>query len=912
MSLPNILDIFNKFKASAMDDDNCEILQSEIELEWSRQFHAKSSDQDPVTGQMYTDLMNDLLSTLQSGKTSPLLMRICQSMNGPQPTQSDIIVLLMCRHYSFGLDEALSNEQNSKSKKREPRDLNLDNFSRMITTCNNDLGSHILYNGPCDVIGRRVFSFVTEELELQIKYFEVFDSTIRPIHCAILLRNVTILDALTEESRQVEQIKRKNDVCNEKTFQKNLHEKDFVRRFDSNLSVEPCLVHDEEYPRFYSPLSLAAKLYIKMAHFNNYDHEREKLEEIIQILIWRQFKILVYDGSNDVVQPIVFFINQLRYFKQEQFVAKTRFESLIERLITTTSARLKKGAISKRLGDSLLFSPSRVLESEKTLMSGQFRTALQASALVNSLKLVRCVMQSLQDHQKLHTEVGNTIKTTDALTLAIWEYNIPITKTLLDNGFPLQKNKEILGRVIYNAIVMDGIKSKTIMTQMVFGKVKNKNTAIKWNLSYDDWFVRNGSFKNVKLRRFESPAVSPLVLGLLTKSVELVKALLYRGVSPDGIDFNNHLGVSIDHHPLHMVYFLAKYGAPNISQQYQTIFSSLVCADSLAKFSSPQLKDIYSWSVDLECLNSLKLNEREDPTKFILYDRDFKGLPPCLSMAMYYRFNQSGCMSADTLIDKLININQPCQNKPANVIYQILAERFSQKEFDRITEFNFPNFVWDNDGANSAIVPDFLNKGPIASNGSLIKEYFNPKSRFRSGDGPNGYVDGSVISPTPPPISDTDVLASKQAASQTDMRNDSHEDKVQIEKYLDFESYTRHLEWLIVNGERKRKKLKLEVGDILKMKGRILLSTALLGSYSVDFGLGILKQARFERINNFALSTKSKFLYEAKLAVFSNHVIDYLIEDIMDKSGVDELCAVFDAIPEDYIGFVSIFESFPY
>ena len=30
------------------------------------------------------------------------------------------------------------------------------------------------------------------------------------------------------------------------------------------------------------------------------------------------------------------------------------------------------------------------------------------------------------------------------------------------------------------------------------------------------------------------------------------------------------------------------------------------------------------------------------------------------------------------------------------------------------------------------------------------------------------------------------------------------------------------------------------------------------------------------------------------------------------KSGVDELRAVFDAIPEDYIGFVSIFESFPY
>ena len=77
--------------------------------------------------------------------------------------------------------------------------------------------------------------------------------------------------------------------------------------------------------------------------------------------------------------------------------------------------------------------------------------------------------------------------------------------------------------------------------------------------------------------------------------------------------------------------------------------------------------------------------------------------------------------------------------------------------------------------------------------------------------------------------------------------------------------------------------MKLEVGDILKMKGRILLSTSLLGSFPVDFGLGLLNEARFERINDFALSTKSKFLYEAKLAVFSNHVIDYLIEDIMDK-----------------------------
>jgi len=66
-----------------------------------------------------------------------------------------------------------------------------------------------------------------------------------------------------------------------------------------------------------------------------------------------------------------------------------------------------------------------------------------------------------------------------------------------------------------------------------------------------------------------------------------------------------------------------------------------------------------------------------------------------------------------------------------------------------------------------------------------------------------------VISPTPPPISESDQSAIKQAASQTDMRNDSHEDKVQIQKYLDHESYTRHLEWLIVNGRRKRNEVRI-------------------------------------------------------------------------------------------------------
>ena len=60
----------------------------------------------------------------------------------------------------------------------------------------------------------------------------------------------------------------------------------------------------------------------------------------------------------------------------------------------------------------------------------RFRTALQASALVNSLKLVRCIMKILkEDKLSLFTEIEDkNCQETDALTLAIWNYNIPIVK----------------------------------------------------------------------------------------------------------------------------------------------------------------------------------------------------------------------------------------------------------------------------------------------------------------------------------------------------------------------------------------------------------------------------------------------------------------------------------------------------
>ena len=55
------------------------------------------------------------------------------------------------------------------------------------------------------------------------------------------------------------------------------------------------------------------------------------------------------------------------------------------------------------------------------------RTPLQTSSLVNSLKLVRAVMQRLKADDNLNHEVEH-VHRIDALTMAIWEYNIPISK----------------------------------------------------------------------------------------------------------------------------------------------------------------------------------------------------------------------------------------------------------------------------------------------------------------------------------------------------------------------------------------------------------------------------------------------------------------------------------------------------
>ena len=84
----------------------------------------------------------------------------------------------------------------------------------------------------------------------------------------------------------------------------------------------------------------------------------------------------------------------------------------------------------------MFWTPTRLLENLKSTKSSQMRTPLQCSSLVNSLKLVRAVMQRLRLDGDVQHEVEH-VNRIDALTMAIWEYNIPISKVLkiIKNNF---------------------------------------------------------------------------------------------------------------------------------------------------------------------------------------------------------------------------------------------------------------------------------------------------------------------------------------------------------------------------------------------------------------------------------------------------------------------------------------------
>ena len=150
----------------------------------------------------------------------------------------------------------------------------------MITSSSNEIGAHLLFNEKCDVIGKRVFDIIAESVDLKISYFCHFPKKIRPIHCAILMRNERIVKCLIEENLKFNEIKN-NDLLSEKALRtailrmvrSNPFISIFSRQFILNTQQFPRKVQMEKYDIQNIPktrrsfrLFLALKLFLDFSH----------------------------------------------------------------------------------------------------------------------------------------------------------------------------------------------------------------------------------------------------------------------------------------------------------------------------------------------------------------------------------------------------------------------------------------------------------------------------------------------------------------------------------------------------------------------------------------------------------------------------------------------------------------------
>ena len=63
----------------------------------------------------------------------------------------------------------------------------------------------------------------------------------------------------------------------------------------------------------------------------------------------------------------------------------------------------------------------------------------------------------------------------------------------------------------------------------------------------------------------------------------------------------------------------------------------------------------------------------------------------------------------------------PIKSSKESIIYQILAEKYTQKQFDQITQYSMPNFVWEVQGTDQIMTPDYIAKGQMTT----MQEYLN-------------------------------------------------------------------------------------------------------------------------------------------------------------------------------------------
>ena len=101
-----------------------------------------------------------------------------------------------------------------------------------------------------------------------------------------------------------------------------------------------------------------------------------------------------------------------------------------------------------------------------------------------------------------------------------------------------------------------------------------------------------------------------------------------------------------------------------------------------------------------------------------VFFKSSSGLPKCIAKAIWYRLNQGGATQFETVFE---THGAPIKSRAESVVYQILQEKYTQKQFDQITQYSMPNFVWEVCPPDVILKPDFIAKGPVTT----MQEYLD-------------------------------------------------------------------------------------------------------------------------------------------------------------------------------------------
>ena len=97
-----------------------------------------------------------------------------------------------------------------------------------------------------------------------------------------------------------------------------------------------------------------------------------------------------------------------------------------------------------------------------------------------------------------------------------------------------------------------------------------------------------------------------------------------------------------------------------------------------------------------------------------------------MAKAIYYQLNVSGPahQPSDSQLSGIINGNstgsEPIVISKMELMYEILRDKYTHKEFDKITEFSMPEMVWS---SGQSLCTDYLRKAGV----NLFSDYLGSR-----------------------------------------------------------------------------------------------------------------------------------------------------------------------------------------